>query len=444
MQDDDPTHGYVDYVAQSVAQSAGLINTNNSQIYMGVDSTNVASGRGRQSVRLTSKAMYNHGLIVLDLEHMPGAACGVWPAFWTVGPDWPSSGEIDIIEGVNTQTSNAITLHTGSGCSIDSGTSQAGGGSSNAAAIFSGSVTTSNCDVDAAGQSANAGCSIGTSDSFNYGDGLNANKGGVYATEWNSDVIRTWFFPRGSIPSDIASSPDPSSWGTPLAAFQSTTCEIDSIFKNQQIVFDTTFCGDWAGAVWSSDATCSTKASTCDDYVQNNPEAFTNAFWTINSLKVFTGAASSNGTSPGASQSASSAIATASRSSIGASSGVSTDIPWGKPSSVPPFVASVYSSEAGPTTTFATTTGQATQDWSGNDRTWTAWGGDSWGSRTRQWGRAGFRWDRQGRSVAEETPAPVSLPRPVVRSVDTQEDVDINMVRRHIREHKRHQHGRLL
>lgn len=92
--DADPTHGYVDYVAQSAAQSAGLINTNNGQIYMGVDTKNVASGRGRQSVRLTSKATYNSGLIILDLAHMPGSICGTWPAFWTVGPDWPNNGKL--------------------------------------------------------------------------------------------------------------------------------------------------------------------------------------------------------------------------------------------------------------------------------------------------------------------------------------------------------------
>lgn len=77
----DPTHGYVDYISQSAAQSAGLINNNNNQIYMGVDTKNIASGRGRKSVRLTSKAVYNHGLIILDLEHMPGSVCGTWPAF---------------------------------------------------------------------------------------------------------------------------------------------------------------------------------------------------------------------------------------------------------------------------------------------------------------------------------------------------------------------------
>ena len=39
--------------------------------------------------------------------------------------------------------------------------------------------------------------------------------------------------------------------------------------------------------MWSSDATCSKKASTCNSYVQNNPTAFAQGYWTINSVKVY-------------------------------------------------------------------------------------------------------------------------------------------------------------
>lgn len=80
LQFDDPTHGYVNYVDQSTAQSSGLIDTNGGAVSLRVDSSKVASGRGRDSVRLTSKASYNHALVVIDLAHMPGNACGLWPA----------------------------------------------------------------------------------------------------------------------------------------------------------------------------------------------------------------------------------------------------------------------------------------------------------------------------------------------------------------------------
>lgn len=45
--------------------------------------------------------------------------------------------------------------------------------------------------------------------------------------------------------------------------------------------------GDWAGETWSQDPTCSAKAPTCQEYVQNNPQAFTEAYWRINALKVY-------------------------------------------------------------------------------------------------------------------------------------------------------------
>lgn len=60
------------------------------------------------------------GISVIDLEHMP-SGCGTWPAFWSVGPNWPSAGEIDIIEGVNRQARRAWSCNnsfTGRTCLI--------------------------------------------------------------------------------------------------------------------------------------------------------------------------------------------------------------------------------------------------------------------------------------------------------------------------------------
>lgn len=199
------------------------------------------------------------------------------PRFWTLGPNWPKGGEIDILEGVNEYTNNGMTLHTGPGCQIGSDTSQ-----------FAGSVTTPNCDVAAEDQGKNVGCSIKHPSKNSYGAGLNQNGGGVYATAWNADAISIYFFPRGSIPADVlGDSPDPSAWGKPAAKFAGA-CDIEEMFAEQKIIIDTTFCGDWAGAddVWE-EGSCGKKAKTCNEYVRDNPEAFTEAYWEINALKVY-------------------------------------------------------------------------------------------------------------------------------------------------------------
>lgn len=78
----DPTHGFVTYVSQDTASQQGLISVRGDGVYMGVDSQTVLSpgGAGRNSVRIESKKSWTHGLFVADLGHMPGGACGSWPA----------------------------------------------------------------------------------------------------------------------------------------------------------------------------------------------------------------------------------------------------------------------------------------------------------------------------------------------------------------------------
>ncbi|PQE16330.1 hypothetical protein CJF32_00006223 [Rutstroemia sp. NJR-2017a WRK4] len=269
----DPTHGYVSYQSQSAAQSAGLINTNNNQVYLGVDHTTVNPSAGRASVRISSNKAYTHGLFIADIAHMPGSICGVWPAFWLFGPNWPNSGEIDIIEGVNLAGSNAVTLHTGPNCVVNIAGSQSG-------------TVLQNPDCNSG--NGNNGCSASTSVANAYGTSFNNNGGGVYAMQWESSGIYVWFFPRNKIPADItAGKPVTGNWGLPVVAFNGGSgCTVDNSFKNQNIVFDTTFCGDWAGAVWSS-GSCASAASTCQAYVGANPGAFAQAYWGINSVKVY-------------------------------------------------------------------------------------------------------------------------------------------------------------
>src|ERR1700760_3763158 len=163
----------VKYVDYQTASNAGMIQVNASTVRIGVDRTPKVSG-SRNSVRITSKNNYNSGLIILDLAHMPGSVCGSWPAFWTVGPNWPTDGEIDIIEGVNSNLQNQISLHTNNlfgYCGIDGNN-------------FTGKLTDSNCYIYAPNQPKNTGCSTQATANNTYGDDFNAIGGGVYSTLW--------------------------------------------------------------------------------------------------------------------------------------------------------------------------------------------------------------------------------------------------------------------
>ncbi|KAJ4294523.1 hypothetical protein N0V90_008214 [Kalmusia sp. IMI 367209] len=167
-----------------------------------------------------------------------------------------------------------MSLHTTDNCTIS------GSGSA-------GKVVTKNCYINAAGQTSNAGCGIESSSASSFGTTLNKAGGGIYAMQWTSTAIKIWFFTRDTIPYNLfGNSPEPDTWGTPQANFQGS-CDINKHFVNHRLVIDTTFCGDWGNAVWASNPTCSKLAASCNDYVANNPSAFTEGYWRINYLKVF-------------------------------------------------------------------------------------------------------------------------------------------------------------
>ena len=88
-------------------------------VILKVDTSNAYAARGRQSVRIESKAHYNDGLFIFDILHTP-YGCGTWPALWlTDGYHWPDNGEIDVVETNNKATEgNAVTLHSTVGCDM--------------------------------------------------------------------------------------------------------------------------------------------------------------------------------------------------------------------------------------------------------------------------------------------------------------------------------------
>ncbi|KAF2132329.1 glycoside hydrolase family 16 protein [Dothidotthia symphoricarpi CBS 119687] len=269
----DPTHGFVEYVNAQQAQQLGLLKTQGKQLYMGVDSTSFLNpqGPGRKSVRVQSKTAYNRALVIADFAHVPGSACGSWPAFWMVGPNWPNQGEIDIYEGVHQNTYNQATLHTSPGCTPTVG---AGGETGHRA---------SNVDCGAGG--GYNGCGVQSSAATSYGTAFNANGGGVYATLWTSSGIKVWYFASRNVPANIRSgNPNPGNWGAPMASFAG--CDFDAKFRDLNIVFDISFCGDWAGGVWGQTA-CSQINPSCNAYVASQPQSFGDSYWLVNSVKVY-------------------------------------------------------------------------------------------------------------------------------------------------------------
>lgn len=123
--------------------------------------------------------------------------------------------------------SNIISAHTSDGCFLDPATE----------GLFTGERRNLDCAIG----TMNVGCGYNppASDVSSYGDGFNAANGGVYAMEWDSDYIKVWHFPRGSIPSDIdAKKPEPQGWGLPQALFGGSACDVDSYFKNMNIVIN--------------------------------------------------------------------------------------------------------------------------------------------------------------------------------------------------------------
>ncbi|EWZ32448.1 hypothetical protein FOCG_13092 [Fusarium oxysporum f. sp. radicis-lycopersici 26381] len=231
----DPTHGSVNYLGKSKAQSAGLAKTTNGRVYVGVDSANKAkllgsskTRHGRDSVRLESKATYGNGLLIADIEHMPGTACGVWPSFWSYNFDEDPVGEIDIIEGINDQSQNVVSLHTCGTCKFTKI-----GGLDERPNCNNGGTESEQCE-DGTNYD---GCGS-THASGSYGSAFNKGKGGVYAVWLESDALKIYWFNRQSIPADIKSgNPDPSKWGTPASQFLSGSgCNVGKYFKGQTIV----------------------------------------------------------------------------------------------------------------------------------------------------------------------------------------------------------------
>ncbi|GJJ13315.1 hypothetical protein Clacol_007567 [Clathrus columnatus] len=277
--DPDPTHGTVQYVSQQEATTAGLVFVDQANVVnIGVDSnTTLPVGGLRKSVRISSKKTYNGGLFVIDINAMPGG-CSLWPAFWTVTQDnWPTNGEIDIIEGVNLGTSNQMTLHTAPGCTLDTSAAPA---KFNELA-FTGNVLSTVCNalVDS-----NSGCGVLDPNPTSFGQAIENNGGAVFAMLWDTIGIRIWHFNRCNTPADLtAMAPNPVGWPVPTAFWSTATCPVNQFFQDHVIVINTSLCGDFAGSVYPTSG-C---PATCAEHVADPNNFKTNSQWKINYVATY-------------------------------------------------------------------------------------------------------------------------------------------------------------
>ncbi|CCM00998.1 uncharacterized protein FIBRA_03046 [Fibroporia radiculosa] len=275
---DNLTSGNVFYVSSSTAGKDQLAYINDAgNAIMRVDNTTkVAVGGNRNSVRISTKDHFTVGsLWITDMVHVP-YGCSVWPAFWSSAVDWPSGGEIDTFEGVNQVTMNQMALHTANGCTHSPNAVQT-----------STLVNSTDCSTAANG---NQGCVVTTPTTSSYGAGFAADGGGMFVTEFASSGISIWFFnaSRSSIPSVLqgnASSVDTSSLGTPTANWPSSNCTIAEFFQPQALVFDITLCGEFAGNGNVFSETCT---GVCyDDWVIGSPSNYDNAYFEVQYVRVY-------------------------------------------------------------------------------------------------------------------------------------------------------------
>ncbi|KAI0732372.1 glycoside hydrolase family 16 protein [Fomitopsis betulina] len=269
----DPTH----YTDRDTAFANGLayVESDGIVVMKGDNTTWLQEGQERNSIRIANRA-FLAGLFILDLDMAPWG-CGVWPAWWTLGSGtWPWTGEIDIIEGVHDNEHNQVTWHTGPYCNLTQN------------ANFTGTIVEQNnepnliCNcVD--NYNSNSGCAVTEWSRASYGPIFDQQGGGVFAMKWDVSGIGVWSFYRAAVPQDVTNGqPTPSTWGEPVAYLMPDACDPITNFINHSIIFDITFCGDWAG----NDYATSGCPGTCAQRIMD-PSNFNNASWRIRSLTVY-------------------------------------------------------------------------------------------------------------------------------------------------------------
>lgn len=272
---DNLTNGNAYFVGAKQASKDRLAFVNDAgHAIMKVDnSSELNPGDKRNTIRVSTTDRYTVGsLWIADILHIP-YGCSVWPAWWSSAVNWPQGGEIDTLEGVNQVTMSHMALHTKPGCK-----------QSNTTVETSTLVNSTDCSTLV---NNNEGCTV-TNPGATYGPAFAAAGGGVFVTEFAAKGISIWFFPRSSIPQMLqvnASTIDTSALGTPVANWPSDECNVNSFFEPQELVFDITLCGDFAGNSGIFLQTCS---GVCyDDWVLGPPSNYDSAYFEVQYVRVY-------------------------------------------------------------------------------------------------------------------------------------------------------------
>jgi hypothetical protein len=242
------------------------------------------SARGRDSVRLHSKATFTHGVFIMEVEHIP-AGCATWPAWWLTNDPWPSHGEIDVIEQIHGVGQNNFVGHTEGRCDAGAPSDSFQGNWKPSYPWITNPST--DCTLSSNPQGCAADLPPGT-----FGGPFNRQGGGAFALVWDETGARVYFWSNacGGLPLDLTTttqSPFPSTWGLPMARFNfdSPDCSPDR-FHDLYMVINLTFCGTWAGSLsWMQCAF--THGLSCDRHVRRQPQAFRDAYWAIRSVRVY-------------------------------------------------------------------------------------------------------------------------------------------------------------
>lgn len=273
---DNLTNGDAIFVDSTVAASSKLAyvdSTTNRAIIKVDNTTTVPYNEKRNTVRMSSQDLYDVGSVwIADMYHVP-YGCSVWPAWWSHAPGWPNGGEIDTFESVNLAARNQMALHTNPGCKLENSVQT------------STLINSTDCSYLA---NSNEGCVVTDPSLQSNGATFAASGGGVFVTEFAETGISVWFFTRDVVPDSIksnSSSIDTSSLGTPVANYPNSGCDINKFFSAQNLIFDITLCGDFAGATNVFAETCSGKCY--NDYVIGSPSNYDNAYFDVASVRVY-------------------------------------------------------------------------------------------------------------------------------------------------------------